>query len=48
MNCATHLLRAAALCAAENVRINLGSLKEASLVKDLERKLTEILVVFGS
>ena len=43
MNCALHLLRAAALCAAENVRINLGGLKDGELVKRLEAGLEAAL-----
>lgn len=43
MNCAIHLLRAAALCAAENVRINLGGIKDAEAVKDLEGRLEKTL-----
>ncbi len=39
INCAIHLLKAAALCAAENVRINLGGIKDAAAAKDLEAKL---------
>ncbi|MDE2292596.1 MAG: glutamate formimidoyltransferase, partial [Elusimicrobia bacterium] len=35
MNCAAHLLRAAALCALENVEINAGSLKDAEAAKTL-------------
>lgn len=44
--CAGHLLQAAGKCAAENVRINLGSLKDPSLVKALESRLNEALAVF--
>jgi len=43
MNCAMHLLRAAAQCAAENVRINLGGIKDASAAKDLEGRLEKTL-----
>jgi glutamate formiminotransferase / formiminotetrahydrofolate cyclodeaminase len=43
MNCALHLLRAAALCAAENVRINLGGLKDAAVVADLSKRLDAAL-----
>jgi formiminotetrahydrofolate cyclodeaminase len=43
MNCAIHLLRAAAQCAAENVRINLGGIKDAGAVKDLESDLNRTL-----
>lgn len=46
INCALHLLKAAALCAAENVRINLGSLKDAELAKGLEKRLDEALAGF--
>lgn len=43
INCAAHLLRAAARCAAENVRINLGSLKDPGVVKALEQRLDQAL-----
>ncbi len=43
INCAMHLLKAAALCAAENVRINLGGIKDASAAQDLEGRLTKTL-----
>jgi glutamate formiminotransferase / formiminotetrahydrofolate cyclodeaminase len=43
INCAMHLLKAAALCAAENVRINLGGIKDASASKDLEGRLEKTL-----
>jgi formiminotetrahydrofolate cyclodeaminase len=43
VNCAMHLLKAAALCAAENVRINLGGIKDASASKDLEGRLEKTL-----
>ena len=43
MNCALHLLKAAALCAAENVRINLGGLKDAAKAKSLEARLDSAL-----
>lgn len=43
MNCALHLLKAAALCAAENVRINTGSLKDQGKAKDLEGRLSKAL-----
>lgn len=43
MNCAIHLLKAAALCAAENVRINLGGIKDAAASKDLEGRLEKTL-----
>ncbi len=39
MACAVHLLRAAAQCAAENVRINLKSLKDTEKAAGLERAL---------
>ncbi|MBI4370732.1 MAG: glutamate formimidoyltransferase [Elusimicrobia bacterium] len=47
MNCAAHLLKAAALCAAENVRINLGGIKDGSVVKDLETRLNATLSACG-
>lgn len=43
INCAMHLLKAAALCAAENVRINLGGIKDAAAAKDLEGRLEKTL-----
>ncbi len=43
INCAVHLLKAAALCAAENVRINLGGIKDAAAASDLERRLAKTL-----
>ena len=43
INCAMHLLKAAALCAAENVRINLGGIKDAGASKDLEGRLEKTL-----
>ncbi len=43
INCAIHLLKASVLCAAENVRINLGGIKDAAVVKDLENRLTKAL-----
>lgn len=43
MNCALHLLKAAALCAAENVRINLGGIKDQAKAKGLEARLSACL-----
>jgi glutamate formiminotransferase len=43
VNCALHLLKAAAQCAAENVRINLGGIKDAGAAKDLEGRLEKTL-----
>ena len=43
LNCAIHLLKAAALCAEENVRINLGGIKDAAVAKDLESRLEKTL-----
>jgi glutamate formiminotransferase len=43
INCAMHLLKAAALCAAENVRINLGGIKDAAASKELEDRLEKTL-----
>lgn len=43
INCAIHLLKAAAQCAAENVRINLGGIKDAAASKDLESRLEKTL-----
>ena len=43
INCAMHLLKAAALCAAENVRINLGGIKDADASKDLQGRLDKTL-----
>lgn len=47
MNCAMHLLKAAALCAAENVRINIPGLKDAGTAKDLEGRLEKTLAACG-
>lgn len=46
MNCAAHLLKAAALCAAENVKINIASLKDASVAEELESRLEAVLKRF--
>lgn len=46
MNCALHLLKAAVLCAAENVRINLGGIKDPSQAQGLERRLEDCLRIF--
>ena len=43
INCAIHLLKAAALCAAENVRINIGGIKDAAAAKELESRLEKTL-----
>lgn len=43
INCAIHLLKAAAQCAAENVRINLSGIKDAGASKDLEERLEKTL-----
>lgn len=43
INCAMHLLKAAALCAAENVRINLGGIKDQAASKDLEGRLEKTM-----
>lgn len=43
MNCALHLLKAAGLCAAENVRINTASLKDRAKAEHLEQRLAESL-----
>jgi glutamate formiminotransferase len=43
MNCALHLLKAAALCAAENVRINLGGIKDQKKSAELASKLEACL-----
>lgn len=43
INCAIHLLKAAAACAAENVRINLGGIKDPSAAKELEGRLEKVL-----
>ena len=45
LNCALHLLRAAALSAAENVRINLGGLKDQAKAKELESALAASLAL---
>ena len=36
-------MKAAALCAAENVKINLGSLKDQNAAKDLDIRLRKAL-----
>jgi formiminotetrahydrofolate cyclodeaminase len=43
MRCALHLLRAAALCAAENVRINIGGIKDRAVADDLSARLDAAL-----
>jgi len=43
INCAVHLLRAAAQCAAENVRINLGGIKDAVASGELGTRLEKTL-----
>ncbi|MEK7381658.1 MAG: glutamate formimidoyltransferase [Elusimicrobiota bacterium] len=43
INCAMHLLRAATLCAGENVRINLGGIKDASVARELQVMLDKTL-----
>lgn len=43
MRCALHLLQSAALCAAENVLINLGGIKDAAKVRELEDRLKKEL-----
>ncbi len=43
MNCAMHLLKAAIQCAAENVRINLGGIKDEAAAKDLGARLDKTL-----
>ncbi len=43
MNCALHLLKAAAQCAAENVKINLGGIKDEARSKDLSARLETTL-----
>ncbi|MDX6768498.1 MAG: glutamate formimidoyltransferase [Elusimicrobiota bacterium] len=47
INCAMHLLKAAALCAAENVRINVPGLKDPAVAKDLEGRLEKTLAACG-
>ena len=47
INCAIHLLKAAVLCAAENVRINLGGIKDAAAVKDIEDRLEKTFSACG-
>ncbi len=42
MNCAAHLLRAAALCALENVEINAGSLKDPAAAKALRAEAEDV------
>ncbi len=43
INCAMHLLKAAALCAAENVRINLDGIKDAAAAGDLKGRLDKTM-----
>lgn len=43
INCAIHLLRAAIRCAGENVRINLGGIKDASAAAELKAGLEKAL-----
>jgi formiminotetrahydrofolate cyclodeaminase len=43
INCAIHLLKAAAQCAAENVRINLGGIKDAGASAELGARLEKTL-----
>ncbi|OGS40074.1 MAG: glutamate formimidoyltransferase [Elusimicrobia bacterium RIFOXYD12_FULL_66_9] len=43
INCAMHLLRAAVLCAGENVRINLGGIKDPSVSGELQGMLDKTL-----
>ncbi|MBI5631396.1 MAG: glutamate formimidoyltransferase [Elusimicrobia bacterium] len=45
MNCALHLLKAAVLCAAENVRINLSGLKDRNAARELASRLDACLEV---
>lgn len=46
MNCAAHLLKAAALCAAENVRINIGGIKDTQKAEFLKSRLDAALGIF--
>ncbi|MHB2026066.1 MAG: glutamate formimidoyltransferase [Elusimicrobiota bacterium] len=46
LNCCFHLLKAAALCAAENVRINLSGISDRTVAGDIESRLAEILASF--
>ncbi|OGR96702.1 MAG: glutamate formimidoyltransferase [Elusimicrobia bacterium RBG_16_66_12] len=43
INCAMHLMRSAALCAGENVRINLGGIKDAAVAGELKETLDKTL-----
>ena len=47
MHSAGHLLKAAALCAAENVRINLGGIKSQAAAEDLAKRLDAALEIFS-
>jgi glutamate formiminotransferase/formiminotetrahydrofolate cyclodeaminase len=47
MNCALHLLKAAGLCAAENVRINLSGMKDQPKARELDIRLASVLQGFG-
>ena len=44
---AGHLLKAAALCAAENVRVNLGGIKDRAKAKDLVTRLVAVKKAFS-
>lgn len=43
INCAMHLLRSAVLCAGENVRINLGGIKDPAVAGELKTMLDQTL-----
>ncbi len=47
LRCAFHLLNAAAASAAENVRINLKSLKDSNQVREMEKSLSRSLSAFS-
>lgn len=47
MHSAGHLLKAAALCAAENVRINLEGIKDRAQADELARKLDAVVRIFS-
>jgi glutamate formiminotransferase len=48
VNCALHLLTAAARCAAENVRINLPGIKDQTAARDLSGRLDKALAAAGA
>ncbi len=47
VNCAEHLLRAAGLCALENVDINAASMKDAALAAGLAKRAAEVRILLA-